>query len=331
MELTIKQVERLQYRKERLAERASRLEFLLSGRGTSLLPLVQTKTGKHSEKRTWALVEDLLAALEKYEVYLHCLKNGVEEDRPLTAADGHLPEQERTFYRSFLYCALRVMENDHPFWIWGREGTFKDLLGLTESAADYKEKLELHAEELYWGNSGEPTGGFFDCMDHLYEAITGRPITDTLSEEDRHAAEERVLTQKKEEEADWAAFLKDLDMTEEEYETASREINEQLGETLAEEPEREEQAPVQKGRNKVWSEAFPNKDMLCQQYLLCRELYFQADRRNLSDRLKNALDFYLYEHGQSSYLEDDTFFYTYALLNKVIKQIENLPKGEAPQ
>lgn len=324
MELTMKQVERLQYRKERLAEKANRLEFLLSGRGVSLLPLVRTKGGRYSEKRAWALVEDLLAALEKYEAYLQCLEDEEDEDRPLAEIACHLPEQEQAFYRSFLYCAVRVAESN-PFWIWGRRGVFHDILDLAESAAIYREKIELHFDELYWGPSGEPSGQFFDCMDRLYEAFTGTPVTDALPEEDRREAEERVRARKKKDEEDWAAFLEDAGMTEEEYEAANLEMLEQFGGIV-------EQGPVEAQRDErqkqAWIKAFPNKEALCQQYLMCRELYFQADRSQLADNLENMLDFYLYEHGESSYLQDDTFFYAYALLDKVLRQVRDLTKAE---
>lgn len=164
-------------------------------------------------------------------------------------------------------------------------------------------------------------------MDHLYEAITGTPITDTLSEDEYQAAAEQVSARKKQEAEDWAAFLKELDMTDEEYVAVNQEFYAQFGGEFAVEAE-EEPETVPGGRKKT---TFPNKEMLCQQYLMCRDLFFRTDRRDLPDKLKNMLDFYLYEHGASSYLRDDAYFYTYALLNKVIKQIQSLPEGEAPQ
>lgn len=53
-----------------------------------------------------------------------------------------------------------------------------------------------------------------------------------------------------------------------------------------------------------------------------RELFFKMNcRHDFCSVLEQAIDVYLYERKTSGYLEDDTFFSAYCLVNKVVREI----------
>lgn len=320
MKLTVKQMKSLEFRKGRLLEKVEALDRLLSGRDVSLLPLVRTETGRYSEKRTWALVEELLAALEKYRQYLR----HDDQDDETELAPYRLPEQERSLYRSFLYCAIR-MAAGNPWWIRGSywpKGTFGDILALAKQTG-YERKVDLYFDELY-ARGG--MWGFFAYMDDFYEALTGQKISTTITEEEQLEAREwhQKEVQEWEESEDEMFSPEELEkIYMEEYES----LSDGEKQALDEEAEQNRKDAQEK---QAWVRAFPQKESFCQQYLLFRKLYFQ-NWSGLADSIEHMLDIYLYEHGASRLLEDDTYFYAYALFNKLLKQVKDLAEAEDGQ
>ncbi len=312
MELTVKQLERLDYRRKRLLERVGELERMLSGRDMRLPPLARTEESGYSEERAWALVEALLAALEQYERYR---AYGEDGDPALSELPYQLPEGRRNLFRGFLYCAVRLSAGG-PDWLCETRGTFDDLSRFAEGIG-YADKIDLCFDELYHRPEMD---GFFAWMDSLYEAFTGQEMETIITEEERRAVRKRYQAEIEELEAVWA---EQPELSPEEWAELDREWYESLTDEERRENEEElEEWEREERERRAWIEAFPKKETLCQQYLLFRKLYFEeAGRLTLSKSVERLLDIYLHERGKSLFLEDETFFYTYALLNKVIKQV----------
>jgi len=328
MDMTIEQMRILEYRKERLRDTLRELELLLSGGNVSPKPWVQTKTGQYSEKRAWALVEELLAALEKYERYCNCSYN---EDGNLHLAElpSRLPERSRDFFRSFLYCAVFAASAGVCHWIPDRlygaaKGTFHDILVLAEQTK-YDDKIELYFDELYSSSFAE---GTFAQLDDLYEIFSGEKIETTIPEEDRQTVIRRHQGEIKELEELWAGCL---DISPEDQEMADREWYDSLSSEEYEEYEEwEKEARWLEEARQAWLEEFQEKEDFCRQYLLFRKLYFEETARyNLARKVEGMLDIYLYEQGKSAFLKDDTFFYTFTLLKKLLDQAQSFGKTES--
>lgn len=313
MDMEIKDIERLEFRKERLLEKSRRLESLISGRSVSLMPLIRTKTGKHSEKRTWLFINALTDALEKYEKYRNL------EEEP----DFELSPEERTFYKSFLYCAIRIAE-EKPWWLLMSEGTFDDILKLAENTL-YHAKHQLHFYELY---KRPALDGFFFYMDELYELFTGTAVTLTIDEEELSEVKRLYASEIEFLDSEDPAYL-------EEYEKAfagmsSAEIT--LRELDALSPaqmkegilEAQRDAKEQEEKQK-WAEHFSEKELFCSQYLLCRKLYFETGAdHDFPRRIERMTDIYLYEHEISSFLNDELFFSAYAMLRRALRYVDGL-------
>lgn len=315
MNLTEKQIKSVVYRQEKLMEKIEMLKWQLSGWlsgwDASLLPLVRTETGGYSEKRTWALVEELLTDLDRAQMYWG------EEWRSL-----QLREWRRALFKSLLYCVIRVLErvpclqeDDNDFsrsnsWhlYWGRKKvTFADILNLTKYR--YRTKAKLYFDELVFTAAGND---LFGCLDELYEAFSGRDIADTITEEERLELRSQFP---------WMCERKPNAGDE-----ASR------GGEIRGSGEPDEDPPLSGLAWPAWVGAFPQKEMFCQQYLLFRKLYFEGDGdRALSDWLERMLVVYFAERGESRLLDDDVYFYTYALLNKLLKQVKNRLEAEDGQ
>jgi len=309
----------MEYRRKRLLERVGALERLLAGRDVAL-PSWTRPDGGYSELRTWALVEDLLDALEQYERYRTCQEDG---DPALSELPYRMPEGLRKCCRGFLYCAVRLSASGH-YWLCGAKGTFNDLLYMAEGIG-YTDKTRLCFDELYDRPVME---GFFAWMDTLYEAFTGKGTETIVTEEERQAVQKRYKAEIEEREAVWSQEL----LSPEEQAEIDRQWYESLSDEERREVDEESEALAQEEQDKqAWMEAFPEKEMFCRQYLLFRRLYFQeAAWRTLPQGVEHLLDIYLYEQGASALLKDDAFFYTYALLGKVLKQArEAMGTGDA--
>lgn len=321
MEITVAQMRNVEFRKERLLSKTKRLEYLLSGRSRSLLPEVQTKEGKHSEEKTWQFIGRLIEALEKYEKCHLC----DEDDELIEEVDYEMPKAQKAFYECFLYCAIRVAE-ENPWWVLMTRGSFDDILKLAEQTQYYDDKYELFFQESY--KEGE-IEGFFFCMDELYKAFMGKEITSTIGEKDLNEMKKRYsyeLEMMEFADSDyWEAYYEQFgDMSEEEQAEAQWKsmspAERKIALKRAEEKEKREQ------RKKEWIEKFEEKTLFCEKYEQCRELYFQVvvRPRDLTHKIERMMDVYLYEQKDSSFMDDDIFFYTYALLEQAIGQVNEL-------
>lgn len=329
MKITIKEMERLEYRKQRLLSETKKLEAILSGRNTDLGPRTSTGPGKHSEKKVWEFVEQMVDALEKYEKYAeYDMFDEAEEDISLEEADGGMTEDRKRFYRSFLYCALRVTREGvlWPDGEWRPKYTFDSVLKLAEKTPFYGDKYELYFSEMY-----KTSDGFFYYMDEAYRALTGNSIESTISEEDKEEVKKRYAYQAEDYEMGvsvWREAMEESGCSMEElaaFESRAAEAEWDL------KSEKERKRSIrERERFEKWKEGFPEKDIFCRQYELCRELYFKKLFRpeELAFQIERMMDIYLYEHGTSRFMDDEAFFYTFTLLKRTVKQAGRaLPEG----
>lgn len=171
---------KIEVQRSKLTSLTNRLEQLLSGRDTLVLPLVSDQQGRYSEDAAWTLVGRL------YQGVGSCTGTFLED---ITA---------RSFYVSFLYCAVRLCAICPP-WVKGNtsnslgpqwkgfHGSFDDILDMAQQAASQSE-IDLYCKELY-----DPLrlDNIFGYMDNLYELFSGKSIKWTISEAAKAAAKDQ--------------------------------------------------------------------------------------------------------------------------------------------
>lgn len=308
--LNKEQMESLRYREDRLEQLQQRLEQYISGSEASLLPLVRTKRGGHSEAGTQRLVEELTDALDRIGPY-------------------RLKVQEKEFFRAFLYCAIRVSA-DCAAWE-GTRGCFSDILRLSENIFP-QSAVELHhleLDDLYFNEDFFCFKyGFFGSMSGLYRLFTGHDVSDTLTAEEIAAVRERWPDD------DRFSYDEDpdpfADMTDEEL-AEQAELAEQVPDLEEDDCDGSDWADQALKEYEAMSAAFAKKEEFCRQYLICRRLYFpvtETAETPLPVRLRRMLDLYLVEHGCSFYLDDDRFFGVYTELKKTLSRLQAPRKPE---
>lgn len=300
-EITTQELENLRYRKKRLRGKLVRLERLLSGGGTGPLPLVRGEDGKWSEEGGRELVQTLLDTLD---LSLRGQGEETEISCPLSQLPPALGPEQREFFESFFYCALRALESPPPGPAWPGPlgGTWAQLVDLARETG-YTDRYTLYFDEQYRGVSG-----LFAAMDQMYEALAGEPAVRRASPQDIQIMEERFETEitAQEELPLWDAFPKEVQMEFSEPSTSFDRGSE----------ERQEAAFAD------WRKSFPEQEAFCREYLRFRELYFTAEGwRYLGAWTEQAVDLYLYREGTSGFLNDESYFLAYGLLDRAERQL----------
>ncbi len=320
-DLTKQTLETLEYRKEQLQRKAAQVERLLSGREKSALPLLRDGDGHYSEEKTRALVEELVGSLELHQRFRGAVLT--RKDKRLADLPPALEEDELRFFRSFLYCLLRFLE-DSPPGDYGCEGTFGDLLDMTRDIMIYQEREVFNLDTVFRKGFASDTWWW---MDRLREKVTGVSARDAASQEDIDAVE-KLYPKEAFEAGELEELQKQLDDELREKLEEDPEYQEEFSELKEdweiEEEEQERQAAEQ------WLENFPEKEVFCREYESWKRDYFDLNSRNwLDDRIEAMLEVYLYCEGKSSFLTDDTYFAAYALLDRAVKQLQKLLDREA--
>lgn len=319
-EVDREQLHILRFRKERLANRLRELEGRVSGMQGSILPMVRDEAGNFSEERAQALID---AFLEAYRDFL--LLDGRREEHVA------LPEGE-ALYRSFLYCAIRYVECP-PLWdsdfyeLPAARGTYGDILWLAQGPMP-ADRAELLFWEFYrpW-----ELKGFFACMDELYHKLSPDTIVQDFEEGDYLLMREtyRQEIQELEQVGQDQEALKDM-MGEDAWQETLRQHFEGIEEGIAELEEdalaREEEALREQRMQEEWRAHFREQEAFCRQYLLFRKAYFEApSRRRIAGDIACMLDMALLRQGTSHYMDNDFYFYAFAVLEKAAGLLERLP------
>lgn len=306
-DLTWRELETLRYRKRRLEYKAGQVEKLLSGRKTSLRPLLQTAGGQYSEEKTRALADKLVDSLD---LFLRSSRCRGQKDFPVSKLPPALEEKEAEFFRSYLYCLLRMVECPPP-WFLDSRGSFEDLLEMSRDLLEYKEKSVFYLDTVYRQVCASQA---WLWMDRAWEVFSGKKMEDTISGEELLEME-KLYPSEIAAAAEEAGRMRELD-SDPEY----LELYADPDDTWA----REERNKSEE-KELAWLESFPEKERFCREYLRWRRDYFDLRIWNrLEEWITAMTDVYLYQEGDSSVLNDETYFFAYALLNRTIKQLEEM-------
>ncbi|MDE7010541.1 MAG: hypothetical protein K2O93_04950, partial [Oscillospiraceae bacterium] len=309
--LTQSQLQSLEGRKRLLVEKAEKVELLLSGRSRSVLPELTDEEGLYSERKTQALIGQLIGHV--------CFYYQIRRQAALKV-------KEQACLRSFFYCALRLSASRPP-WLPEIRGAFQDLL-LCARRTYYPNRVSLYYEELY---NPAKNDDFFIWMDECYELLTGQRVTAHISAVDEQLARdtywEEIAELNKQIEG---AFDSDEPWSDselyggEDWETwqlERQEIEEeQLRESLRENQRRQD-----------WARSFPEPQRFCQHYLLLRELYFDVRMQDtLPQTVERVLDALLQERSDSYFLDNDVFSSASKLLDDAAEQLNKLLRALPP-
>ena len=135
MEFTYDDFSDMYYRKQKLHDAVVEIMETVSGTDLKICPYMEDENGRYSEERTQAMVEELLDALKNYLSF----ERGYETDEVIGRdAEGEalyafqryeMPEDEIACYRSFLYCALRLIYANYDYSGGCGEGIFRQVFG----------------------------------------------------------------------------------------------------------------------------------------------------------------------------------------------------------
>ncbi len=309
--LTQSQFQSLEGRKRLLAEKAEKVEFLLSGRSRSVLPELTDGEGLYSEEKTQALINQLLEHVRFYY-------------RIRRQAD--LKVKEQACLRSFFYCALRLSAS-RPAWLPEMKGAFQDLL-LCAQRMYYPNRIRLYYEELY---NPVKNDDFFGWMDECYELFTGQPITSRISAVDQQLAQDTYW----EEIAGLTEQLEDS-FDRNECGDVWEDCDAEGWETWQMEQKEMEEAQIREDfwenqRRQEWAGSFSEPQRFCQHYLLLRELYFDAKMQDtLPQTVEQVLDAFLQERSDSYFLDNVVFSSASKLLDDAAEQLDKLLRTFLP-
>lgn len=306
----------IEFRRNKLRELTSQIERTISGKNHRFAPYISRENGKYSEEKTWQFIDRLMNCLERYLQYKYDGKRDV------------LTDEERDFYRSFLYCAIRgdeMMDLSSFDMIHCR--TIGDILSLAADPDTIRIgwDVELLFEERFHESA---LGGFFGRMNEIYAQLKGEHIISTVTEEEwervRRAYPQfsEMEEQQKNASITIEDQLKEEGMTDEEIEAwlderdwyGLEELDWLQEDEFARYMEEQEEIAAALAGN------FENKDVFCEQYLLYRKLYFQVDYRKLPEYIEWMLNLFLHEEDLSCY-EEDRFLTAYIMLKKTAGRI----------
>ncbi len=300
----------LDFRKNKVKQKVREIESILSGSMLKLSDWIEID-GKYSEAKTWKLVDQLIGCLERYRKsqYEEVEETLYQEDEEI------LSEAEYQFYRSFLYCAIRIA-NLNPWWYWATSGTFEDINRMARELEKnfYYLEDDLYATEICME---ETMDGFLGCMDDLYRRITGEEISTSFTSLQKEKAKktsiymdyEMAVEQCAEQEEMRELYLEQNYHTEEEMQEGAEEY--------LYESEREHQMEEDIA-------ALPHKEEICKQYQLFRAVFFNTYiRSNFVETIDALLTVFFYINNQSIFSDDEEFFKIYTLLNKIVKEAKH--------
>ena len=338
----------LSYRRETLDRKLENIKNTLNGRNSSFLPFITNENGKARAEKLDAFVDELLAPLAS-----------TNKDR-LT-----------DLYRSFFYCALTgyadydekydpagFMAACLPQMLVERlSESFADIAALASACRNIGSigklrELEYEAGtgDLYPDEEYEQLGRFWLMADRMYFLITGKDITDTLSD-DEAGAHEEAHEPDYELMDDGTEWLPETDDISEDGEDNTDGENDNSW--LEDEADREAEEAVEDyraamGYDSVYSweewkktvsdaakESFerrydhlPDRDKYVGMYLRFRELIFTSGvtAEEMNADIGELIDIFLYRHRLSAFSHGDDYGLITYNLDRVDKFMNRLVK-----
>ena len=131
MDHTWKQCDAFFFRKMKFRNSVQELIDTVTGRGTTIAGLIETRGGVYSEERLQALIDQLIESMRYYITYSMLYIDEEEDDYYFKPYD--LPQDQEAFYRAYLYCALVAL------YLWQDLGITDGKRNLTGSLRDLAE------------------------------------------------------------------------------------------------------------------------------------------------------------------------------------------------
>lgn len=276
----------LYFRQWRLRRKADQVAKLVSTLTNEVAVRCRDEKGLWSEWQGRRLIDELVKSLEA----------------SLRAqGDPELSPEGRELFETFLYCALRLMENPPD---GDEQWVHNNWSALIRTAADlaYQDPYELYYKERY--------GGMYDSsfiqFSSMYHTLTGHYVEVPQTELD--IMEARFAQRREQEEKEAEARLEAMRAKGFDIEGALKEWDEEFA--------------AHKQMKKVWAASFRDSDTFCRAYLRFRELYFsEKGWLVLGPWVKQAVYGYLSQQNKGLFLTDDVFFSLYGLLDRVEKKL----------
>lgn len=149
------------------------LQDILTGKHTLLKYYMIDEYKNYSEYATWAFIDRLMEAMERRRQWL--LEDAIAA-QPLCELEvlQHeclLTRQQVKFYRSFLYCVLRILGSDIPPWVDHMvAGTFGTLYEVARD--EYQMVMKYKTEQQYLIDQQDGKArGFFNLMDNVCHVL----------------------------------------------------------------------------------------------------------------------------------------------------------------
>lgn len=274
----------LYFRQLRLRNKANRVAKLVSTLTNEVAAQCRDEKGQWSERQGRRLIDELVKSL----------------DASLRAqGEPELSPEGRELFETFLYCALRLMENPPD-----REDLGTSWAALIRTAADlaYQDPYELYYKERYGGMYGSS----FIHFSSMYRVLTGHGVEVPQAELD--IMEARFAQRREQEQKEQDAKLEAMKAKGFDIEGALEESKEELA--------------VHKQMKKVWAASFGDGETFCRAYLRFRELYFsEKGWLVLGPWAKQAVYGYLSQQNNGLFLTDDVFFSLYGLFDRIEKKL----------
>lgn len=280
-------VSRKKYEKERLyqrkySEKLDDIRSLLYGKNKSFRPYISTKNSDYSETETKNFINRLISILEDN------YKN----------AWSSLSEDEMILYRSFLYCAIRIVDNG-PFWDGKDVAIFENILEMSKSMM--ASGVEKDGFNDY----------FFTYMDEAYQTLTGISMLEKRRE--KYNWYDKMTDEEKE--SDYYNGTPGLEPVPTEKELENHKDDWYFYE---EEQKEEERLRAE------WKKDFKNPKEFCNQYEILIDSYYKAyNFVQFEKNIENMLNEFLIEEGLTIFSDEDDFLEVYMLF----KSIEKKAKG----
>lgn len=348
MKLSSEQCENIKFRKKTLHDKLEQLEQMISGRDADITPYRKTKKGKYTETSVHHFLKEMMTALDDYI-------RAWEPD-----AENQIPQKWKECAECFLYCVIRVMDSNLT-WMeqWTShfpKTTFDQILEFSKDLDMGNKRYYVLFAELYYGKYEQmydelDVKDFFWYCDWMYEELTGKEITDTISDALRKKVAHVYASEIEEKNR--------LDMVEDEIEEKNKmdmledEINQEpeeeisddlcsdlIFESLSEEEQKQIEKDIEEAesydkelqnRLEQWKKDFQNPEIFCERYLMFRELYFEGTLDmcgNFATLIEGMLDTYLYRKGLPGYADEDFFITAFTHLRKMTNQIAKRKEEE---
>lgn len=316
----------LYFRKSRLTAALQMLIDLVSGASVLIRPYMEDENGCYNEEKTLNLIDELMNALKTYLCFARATQITDYGDDDSDFDFYVVSQEEEMCYKSFIYCALRVIYSNYMELC---NQTFSSLVIILDNTQVYRSYTEL-IKNLYmnwhnpekqsgWGNNAYDTFAYtsniisnpYIPLNKLsfrnYYLVTDEEMQEmfcSLNNEEKKQLEEWNENDKK-----IKAFEKEL---------YKEEITQEMMDDVYfyEEEQKEEKEYIDR-----YIQSFVNPKGFREN--LSAFFHYQhklGTIEKFADAITGMIDFFMLAKGKSSIADADKFYFTLARLQKVLGQ-----------